>query len=65
VLLTLTPAGMELIRRLAPYQVRVNDELFGRLDAKRFRELRALTRELVAAGDRALALLGLLMQEAA
>lgn len=65
VLLTVTAAGMALIRRVAPYQVRVNDELFGRLDAKRFRELRLLARELVAAGDRALALLGLLMREAA
>ena len=65
VLLTVTAAGMDLIRRLAPFQVRVNDELFGRLDARRFRELRALARDLVSAGNRAVALLGVLMQEAA
>jgi len=65
VLLGISSIGTELLRRLAPYQVRINDALFGHLDAKRFRELRALTRELAAAGDRAVALLEYLMQEAA
>ena len=63
VLLQVTAAGTALIRRLAPYQVRVNDELFGQLDAKRFRELRLLARQLLGAGDRAVALLGLMMRE--
>jgi hypothetical protein len=54
---------MALIRRLSPYQVRVNDELFGQLDAKRFRELRLLVRQLLAAGNRAVALLQLMMRE--
>ena len=63
VLLQVTAAGTALIRRLAPYQVRVNDELFGRLDAKRFRELRLLARQLLGAGDRAVVLLQLMMRE--
>jgi len=63
VLLQVTAAGLALIRRLAPYQVRVNDELFGQLDAKRFRELRSLVRQLLAAGNRAVALLELMMRE--
>jgi len=63
VLLQVTAAGLALIRRLAPYQVRVNDELFGKLDAKSFRELRSLVRQLLAAGNRAVALLELMMRE--
>ena len=63
VLLQVTASGWALIRRLAPYQVRVNDELFGQLDAKRFRELRSLVRQLLAAGNRAVALLELMMRE--
>ena len=39
--------------------------LFESLDAKRFRALRALAAELVADGDRAVALLDYLKQEAA
>jgi len=63
VLLQVTAAGQALIRRLAPYQVRVNDELFGQLDARRFRELRLLVRQLLAAGNRAVTLLELMMRE--
>jgi DNA-binding MarR family transcriptional regulator len=63
VLLQVTAAGAALIRRLSPYQVRVNDELFGQLDAKRFRELRLLVRQLLAAGNRAVTLLELTMRE--
>ena len=63
VLLQVTAAGTALIRRLAPYQVRVNDELFGQLDARRFRELRLLVRQLLGAGNRAVALLELMMRE--
>jgi len=64
VLLQLTPKGVALLERLAPYQRRINDVLFERLDAKRFRALRALAAELVASGDRAVAMLDLLLREA-
>jgi DNA-binding MarR family transcriptional regulator len=56
--------GQEIIERMAPYQRRINDVLFECLDAKRFRELRALASDLVACGDKAVAMLGLLMREA-
>jgi DNA-binding MarR family transcriptional regulator len=65
VLLHTTHRSREILQRLAPYQVRTNDVLFAHLDAKRFRELRALLHEQLASGDRAVALLGILMQEAA
>ncbi len=42
----------------------MNDVLFERLDARRFRQLRALARDLVASGDRAVAMLGFLLHEA-
>jgi DNA-binding MarR family transcriptional regulator len=64
VLLQNTAKGLELLERIAPYQRRINDVLFEFLDAKRFRELRALAAELVARGDRAVAMLGLLLHEA-
>jgi hypothetical protein len=53
-----------LLERLAPYQVRINDVLFERLDAQRFRQLRALAADLVASGDRAVAMLDFLIREA-
>jgi DNA-binding MarR family transcriptional regulator len=65
VLLRATAKARQILERLAPYQVRINDVLFEQLGAKRFREVRALLRELVASGDRAAALLGFLMREAA
>jgi len=64
VLLKTTPKALALLERLAPYQRRINDVLFEFLDAKRFRELRALAAELVARGDRAVAMLELLLHEA-
>jgi DNA-binding MarR family transcriptional regulator len=64
VLLRMTPKALALLERMAPYQRRVNDVLFEFLDAKRFRELRALAAELVARGDRAVAMLELLLHEA-
>lgn len=64
VLLKSTARSAALLERLAPYQVRINDVLFESLDGARFRELRKLARELVASGDRAVALLGLLQHEA-
>ena len=42
----------------------LNDVLFECLDARRFAQLRALTAELVACGDRAVAMLELLRHEA-
>jgi DNA-binding MarR family transcriptional regulator len=64
VLLKLAPKGVALLERLAPYQRRINDVLFERLDARRFRALRALASELVASGERAVAMLELLLHEA-
>ncbi|HEX6319333.1 MAG TPA: MarR family transcriptional regulator [Burkholderiales bacterium] len=57
VLLHVTAKGLGLVARLAPHQRRINDVLFECLDARRFAELRALAAELVACGDRAVALL--------
>jgi DNA-binding MarR family transcriptional regulator len=65
VLLNMNAKSEALLERLAPYQRRINDVLFQALDAKRFRALRALAGELVADGDRAVALLEYLKQEAA
>jgi len=64
VLLKNTSRSFQLLERLAPYQRRVNDLLFEFLDAKRFRELRALAAQLVGSGDRAVAMLELLRHEA-
>jgi DNA-binding MarR family transcriptional regulator len=64
VLLQSTSKSFRIMERLAPFQRRVNDVLFERVDAKRFRQLRILARDLVACGDRAVALLGLLAHEA-
>jgi DNA-binding MarR family transcriptional regulator len=63
VLLKNTGKSLQLLQRLAPYQRRINDVLFERLDARRFRQLRALARDLIASGDRAVALLEFLMHE--
>ena len=65
VLLKMNAKSEALLERMAPYQRRINDILFESLDAKRFRALRALAAELVADGDRAVALLDYLKQEAA
>ena len=64
VILKLTQKSFLLLERLAPFQVRINDVLFERLDAKRFRALRSFARDLVASGDRAAAMLELLLHEA-
>jgi MarR family transcriptional regulator, organic hydroperoxide resistance regulator len=64
VLLRCNARSLEMLERIAPYQRRVNDVLFEFLDAKRFRELRALAAQLVGAGDRAVAMLELLLHEA-
>ncbi len=64
VLLLSNSKSLQLLKRLAPYQVRINDLLFERLDARRFRQLRELARDLVESGDRAVAMLELLLHEA-
>ncbi len=63
VLLRTTAKALHLLDRMAPVQRRVNDVLFESLDAKRFRELRALAAKLVASGDRAVALTELILRE--
>lgn len=57
VLLSVSKAGEELARTLAPVQQQVNDVLFACLDRRRFDKLRALASELVGCGDRATALI--------
>ena len=64
VLLRCNSRSLEMLEKLAPYQRRINDVLFEFVDAKGFRELRALAAELVARGDRAVAMLELLLHEA-
>lgn len=64
VLLRSTERSVALLERLAPYQRRVNDVLFESLDAKRFRQLRALAGDLLSSSDRAVSLLDFLMREA-
>jgi MarR family transcriptional regulator, organic hydroperoxide resistance regulator len=64
VLLKSTSKGQALVEELAPHQRKINDVLFECLDAKRFAQLRGLASELVACGDRAVAMLELLVQEA-
>jgi DNA-binding MarR family transcriptional regulator len=64
VLLNTTAKSQKLLERLAPYQQRINDVLFEFLDEKHFRELRALAAKLVACGDRAVAMTGVLIHEA-
>jgi DNA-binding MarR family transcriptional regulator len=65
VLLRNTAKSLDLMERMAPFQVKVNDVLFECLDDKRFKALRALARELAASGDRAMALLDFLKHEEA
>jgi DNA-binding MarR family transcriptional regulator len=64
VLLKQTAKSLELLRRLAPYQQRINDVLFESLDARRFRQLRRVAHELLASGDRAVSMLEFLLHEA-
>jgi len=64
VILRATERCRELMESLAPYQRRINDVLFERLDARRFRQLRALASDLVASGDRAVAMLEFMLHEA-
>src|SRR5437660_8372839 len=63
VLLRSNAKSRELLERLAPFQRRINDQLFDRLDARRFRQLRQLARDLVESGDRAVAMLEFMLHE--
>src|SRR5439155_18559594 len=63
VLLRANAKSSELLQRLAPFQRRINDQLFDRLDARRFRQLRQLARDLVESGDRAVAMLEFMLHE--
>jgi DNA-binding MarR family transcriptional regulator len=63
VLLRSNTKSRELVDRLAPFQRRVNDQLFERLDARRFRQLRELARDLVECGDRAVAMLEFMLRD--
>ena len=56
VLLAMTPAGEALARSLAPYQQQINDVLFECFDRRRFEALAAMAGDMVASGDRAVAL---------
>ncbi|MFN2643749.1 MAG: MarR family winged helix-turn-helix transcriptional regulator [Burkholderiales bacterium] len=64
VLLRCNGKARALLERLAPYQRRINDVLFERLNARRFRQLRLLARDLVACGDRAVAMLDFTLHDA-
>ena len=64
VILRSNPRSHEILESLAPYQRRVNDVLFERLDARRFRQLCALARDLVTSGDRAVTMLEFMLHEA-
>ena len=64
VVLRMNAKSEQLVERLSPYQRKVNDALFECLDAKRFAQLRGLASDLVVCGDRAVAMLDLLLHEA-
>jgi DNA-binding MarR family transcriptional regulator len=57
VCLGITRKGRELLKRLSPTQIEVNDVLFGFLDASAFRQLRGMVDRMTACGDRAVNLL--------
>ncbi len=60
VCLSITKKGAELLQRLAPTQAKVNDVLFGFLDADGFRHFRGRIDQMTACGDQAIALLNFL-----
>jgi DNA-binding MarR family transcriptional regulator len=63
VCLSVTRKGRDLLRRLAPTQVQVNDVLFEFLDAAEFRHFRGMVDRMTACGDRAVDLLGYLAKQ--
>ena len=57
VCLSVTRRGRDLLIKLAPAQIQVNDVLFGFLDAAQFRQLGGMVDRMTACGDRAVSLL--------
>jgi DNA-binding MarR family transcriptional regulator len=57
VCLSVTRKGAELLQKLAPAQVQVNDVLFSFLDADRFRQFCEMVKPMTECGDEAVALL--------
>jgi MarR family transcriptional regulator, organic hydroperoxide resistance regulator len=60
VCLGITRKGRDLLKRLAPTQMQVNDVLFEFMNAAEFRQLRAMVDGMTACGDRAVDLLNYL-----
>lgn len=54
--LVVTPHGADLLERLAPTQLQINDVQFGVLGAKEFHQLLDMVQRLVESSDRAIAL---------
>jgi MarR family transcriptional regulator, organic hydroperoxide resistance regulator len=54
--LVVTPHGADLLERLAPTQLQINDVQFGVLNAKEFHQLLDMVQRLVESSDRAIAL---------
>jgi DNA-binding MarR family transcriptional regulator len=65
VCLVITRKGRDLLKRLAPTQVEVNDVLFGFMDASEFRQMRAMVDRMTECGDRAVDLLDYLGKQRA
>jgi DNA-binding MarR family transcriptional regulator len=65
VCLTVTKKGRDLLKRLAPTQVEVNDVLFSFMDAPEFRQMRAMVDRMTACGDQAVDLLDYLSKQRA
>jgi DNA-binding MarR family transcriptional regulator len=57
VCLRITRKGRDLLKRLAPTQVQVNDVLFEFMDGSEFKQFRAMVDRMAACGDRAVDLL--------
>ena len=63
VCLEITRNGRDLLKRLAPAQVQVNDVLFAFMDAPEFRQMRAMVERMAECGDRAVDLLDYLSKQ--
>jgi DNA-binding MarR family transcriptional regulator len=61
--LSITKKGRDLLKRLAPTQVEVNDVLFSFMDAAEFRQMRAMVDRMTECGDRAVDLLDYLTKQ--
>jgi DNA-binding MarR family transcriptional regulator len=63
VCLGITRKGNDLLKRLAPTQVQINDVLFAFMDGAEFRQLRAIVDRMTACGDRAVDMLDYLAKQ--